>query len=121
MIIRLNTDSTITIEPQKVPEDLASVYVSYIFPKGLNFLQPVLTWGGIRYPGNNIYIEKAPTNFRMKVTLYDGVNVYKEYRLKETPRLYIGYNINNIEPDIIKYLRELEEENRELKERGDII
>ena len=121
MIIELNTDSTITIVPQRVPEDLESVYVSYIFPKGLNFLHPVLTWGGVNYPGNNIYIEKTSTNFAMKVTLYNETEVYKEDELQEEPRLYVGYNIQTIEPDLIKQLRELEEENRMLKERGDII
>lgn len=121
MIIKLNVDGTATVVPQKVPEDLESVRISYVFPKGVNFLHPVLTWGGVDYPGDNVYIKKTSTNFEMKVTLYSGNEVYKEYTVLEQPRLYVGYNIQKIEPDLIKELQELREENRALKERGDII
>lgn len=121
MILKLNTDGSITIEPQRVPESLDKVYISYIFPKGLNHLKPVLTWGGIDYVGNEMYISKTPTNFDMRVTLYNGTEIYKAYKTKEVPSLFIGYNITKIEPDLIKHITELEAELKELKERGDII
>lgn len=121
MIIKLNSDGTIDIMPQTVPESLDSVFIAYIFPKGLNHLRPVLTWGGVQYEGQNKYISKAPTNFDMKVSLYNGNELYKEYKSTTKPTLYIGYNIELIQPDICKYISKLEKEVKDLKERGDII
>lgn len=121
MRIKLNTEGTISVIPQSTPENLNSIYISYVFPKGLNFLTPVLTWGDQTYSGDRIYIKKAPINFNMKVVLYKDNEVYKVYRTTETPELYIGYNIDQIAPDIVQRLRALEEENLMLKERGDII
>lgn len=121
MIIKLNTDSSITVVPQSVPENLKSIRVSYIFPKGLNHLKPILTWGGEVFEGNNMYISKTNTKFDMKVVLYNGEEVYKTYKTKEEPSLFVCYGIYNIRPDIIEYIKALEKENKELKERGDII
>jgi len=121
MIIKLNNDGTITIEPQKVPEDLESVYISYKYPKGLNHLRTVLKWGGFTYEGKDMYIKKAPINFNMKVTLYNGEEIFKEYRTQEEPSLYVGYGIKTLEPDILAYIKSLEQEIKSLKERGDIV
>lgn len=121
MIIKLNSNGTIDIEPQVVPESLDNVLISYIFPRGLNHLKPVLTWGGVKYEGQNVYISKTPTRFDMKVSLYDGTEVYKEYRTSEVPTLYVGYHIERIQPDILRRVKELEKEVKDLKERGDII
>lgn len=121
MIIKLNKDGTIDIEPRAIPEPLDNVYLSYVFPKGLNHLRPVLNWGGVLYEGQEKYIAKSLGKFDIKVTLYDGAEVYKVYKTKETPQMYIGYRINHIEPNLLKKLRALEIENKDLKERGDII
>jgi hypothetical protein len=121
MILRLNLNGTITIEPQKVPEDLKSVYISYVYPKGLNHLRTVLTWGGQDYEGNDMYIKKTPTRFDMKVTLYNGQAIFKEYRAQLEPALYVGYNIKAIEPDIVEYIKKLEQEVKRLKEWGDVV
>lgn len=121
MIIKLNSNGSIDIVPQVVPESLDSVLISYVFPTGLNHLKPVLTWGGVRYEGQNIYISKVSTKFDMKVSLYNGNELYKEYRASTQPTLYIGYNIERIQPDIFKHMQELEQEVKDLKERGDII
>lgn len=121
MIIKLNSNSTATVVPQEVPENLNNIYISYVFPKGLNHLRPVLVWGGETYEGNNIYIKKTNLSFDFKVTLYDGEEVYKVYKSEATPHLFIAYNINRLEPNLINYIKELEQENKELKERGDIV
>jgi hypothetical protein len=121
MIIKLNTDGTITIEPRPIPEPLDRVYISYVLPKGFNHLRPVLDWGGVLYEGQDVYISKSPTKFNMKVTLYNGEEVHKVYKTKATPQLYIGYDINCIRRDLLCCLERLERENQELKERGDII
>ena len=121
MIIKLNIDGTITIEPRPVPEPLDNVYISYIFPKGLNHLRPVLNWGGTIYEGQNVHIKKVPDKYGMKVTLYNGDEVFKVYKTEEVPQLYIGYHIKYVEPNLLARLKELELENKELRERGDII
>jgi len=121
MIIKLNSNGTIDILPQAVPESLDNVFITYIFPKGLNHLKPVLTWGGVQYEGQNKCISKTPTKFDMKVSLYNGDELYKEYTTTIKPTLYVGYNIELIQPDICKYVNKLEQEVKTLKERGDVI
>lgn len=121
MIIKLNIDGTLHVLPRAVPEPLEDVHISYIFPKGLNHLKPVLTWGGEDYEGNNIRIKKEPSDFKMIVTLYNENSVFKKYYSSEAPKLYIGYHIEKLEPNLLKRLLELELENKELKERGDIL
>lgn len=122
MIIKLNLDGTITIKPMKVPENLESVRISYVFPKGLDYLQPMLVWGGEVFEGNNLRISKKPPYFDMVVHLFNANGEHvREYVLKETPDLYIGYGIKTLSPDIIAYIQELEKENKDLKEKGDLI
>jgi hypothetical protein len=121
MIIKLNKDSTITVMPREVPENLNNVFISYIFPKGLNHLQPVLIWGTEVFEGQNRCVSKSPTGFNMKVILYDGKQVYKEYKSDVVPELYVGYNIELLEPNLCKYVRALEKEVTELKEKGDVL
>lgn len=121
MIIRLNTDGTITIVPRRIPEPIDNIYLQYEFPKGLNHLRPVLIWGGVKYEGQNKHISKAPIKFDMRVILYNGDAIFKEYYKEESPQLFVGYDIEQIEPDLLNRLNELELENQTLKERGDII
>ena len=121
MIIKLNTDGSITIAPQACPESLDAIYLSYIFPKGLNHLQPVLNWGGEIFEGHSKFIKKKNYNFHMKVTLYAEGELVKTYKQSVQPSLYVGYHIEKIQPNIVQRMRELELEVIELKERGDII
>jgi len=121
MILKLNTDGTIEVLPQAVPEDLRNDYLTYIFPKGLNHLRPVLLWGGQRFEGHNKYIQKANDTFAIKVQLFNGTELFKEYRLYKEPSLYIGYNVEQLEPNLLKRIQDLETENRTLKEKGDIL
>lgn len=122
MKIKLNLDGTISIKPMKVPENLKSVHISYVFPKGLNYLQPMLIWGGEVFEGDNIRISKGSTFFDMKVILFNSNGEHvREYLLEEEPDMYIGYGIKTIAPDILAYIRELEKENKRLKEKGDLI
>lgn len=121
MIIKLNSNGSIDILPQSVPEPLDRVFISYIFPKGLNHLRPVLTWGNVDYEGQNKCISKSAVGFDMKVTLYNGNEFYQEFKTTHEPLLYVGYNIELIQPDICAYVSKLEKEIKNLKERGDII
>lgn len=122
MILKLTKEGIVKTEPQKTPEDLNSVFIKYIFPKGLNHLKPVLVWGNNQYEGNNIYIKKPNDNkFDMKVTLYDGEEKFKTYTNKDKPSIFIAYSLDNINPDLLNYIRYLEEKNRELEEKGDVL
>jgi hypothetical protein len=121
MIIKLNTDGTITIEPRRIPEPLENIYIAYKFPKGLNHLKPVLNWGGVIYEGQNKHIKKSASDFEMKVTLYSGTEIFKEYKGLAVPQLFLSYHVDDIEPDLLAQLRRLEQENKELKERGEIV
>ena len=121
MILVLKNNGTIEVKPSAVPENLNNVYIEYVYPKGMAHLRPVLTWGKETFEGDNIYINKQPTSFQMFVDLYNGTQHYKRYELKRQPQLYIGYNVEVLHPDIINHLESLEKENKELKERGDII
>lgn len=124
MIIKLKPNGTLEVLPQAVPEFSENILIEYIMPKGLNHLQAVLQWGTDKFIGNNIRITKNPTNlFPFKVTLYDGDDIYKTYTLQENQiaHTYIGYNILKLHPNIIKYVEDLEKENKELRERGDVI
>lgn len=121
MIIKLNADSSITIKPQAVPEGMDAVYLSYIFPKGTNTLHPVLNWGGEVFEGANKFIKKVGYRFDMTVSLYSEGVLIRSYTHKEPPRVYIGYNIEKIQPDIITRMKELELQVVQLEERGDII
>lgn len=122
MILKLNTNGTITIEPMIIPEPLESIYISYIFPKGLNYLQPILYWGGETFIGDNIRISKSNKAFNMRVELINHEDEsVKEYILNVEPDMYVGYNIKKLEPNIIQYLELLADKNKELEEKGDII
>ena len=58
----------------------------------------------------------------MRVVLYDNGMLYKTYNLvTANPELYIGYGINMIRPNILEYIAQLEKENKDLKERGDVV
>lgn len=123
MILKLNTNGTITVKPTAVPESMDHIVLSYEYPQGLAHLEPVLHWGFQKYYGDDIIIsKKADNNYQMRVVLYDNGMLYKTYNLVvANPELYIGYGINTIRPNILEYIAQLEKENKALKERGDVV
>lgn len=123
MIIKLNSNGGFQIEPQTVPENINNIYVEYVFPKGLNHMEPILIWGEESFKGDCIYISKQDiTNLTMRVELYNNNQLYRTYRnLRNIPDLYIGYNLTTTNPNILKYIQDLENENKFLREQGDIL
>lgn len=121
MIIKLNVDGSIKVLPQLVPEHLSEIYIEYIYPENIGYLKPVLRWGAGIYEGDNIYIKKTDLNFEMTVDLMFKDKIINTYTHVGEPEIFISYGLTTVAPNIIEYVKELEKENRELKERGDLI
>lgn len=121
MIIKLNVDGSINILPQRIPEHLSETYIEYIYPENAGFLHPILRWGEGVYEGDNIYITKTDFNFDMSVDLVHNGVVVNTYTHTGDPKIFISYGLTTFIPDLIEYIKLLEKENRELKERGDLI
>lgn len=122
MILKLNK-KTIEIFQNNVPDNIHKVDITYEFELGTNHLTPVLEINNKQFIGNNIVIDldypQDYINLQVKlidvhgniVKLYTGTFLYYKMCIIGDQRFI----------DIFYELRRLYKENKELKEKGEVI
>lgn len=129
MILKLMHDGNIKIKPQEVPEDVTNIKISFEYEKGTNHLRTRTCFAGKFYEGSNLTILMNLTDLysflntpNISVDLFnkDG-SFFKSYSIVVAPKTYIGFNVSNKYPNMVKYIEKLEAENAELKAKGELI
>lgn len=122
MILKLNK-KTIEVFQNNVPDNIHKVDITYEFELGTNHLTPVLEINNKQFIGNNIVIDldypHDYINLQVKlidvhgniVKLYTGTFIYYKMCIIGDQRFI----------DIFHELRRLYKENKELKEKGEVI
>lgn len=129
MILKLMHDGNIEIKPQEVPEDVTNIKISFEYEKGTNHLRTRTCFAGKFYEGSNLTVLMNLTDLysflntpNISVDLFnkDG-SFFKSYSIVVAPKTYIGFNVSNKYPNMVKYIEKLEAENAELKAKGELI
>lgn len=122
MILKLH-NKQIIIKANEYPEDIENAKVSYEFELGTNHLKPILYIGTDVYVGNKITIPFKYTSpdIHMYVELRDGNGtVIKSYQCDT--HLYRTFTLgSNSHINIYKELLRIQEQLKELEEKGDVI
>lgn len=129
MILKLMHDGSIKIKSQEVPEDITNIKISFEYEKGTNHLRTRTYFAGKYYEGSNLTILMGLTDLyaflstpHISVNLFDNDgSFFKSYSIVVAPKTYIGFNVSNKYPNMVKYIEKLEAENAELKAKGEII
>ena len=122
MILKLN-NKTIKVFQNNVPDNVHKVDITYEFELGTNHLTPVLEVNGKQYIGNNIVIDLdyPHETIKLQVKLLDAYgNLVKLYT--GTFLYYKMCVIGDLRfTDVFSELTRLYKENRELREKGEVI
>lgn len=122
MILKLN-NKTIKVFQNNVPDNIHKVDITYEFELGTNHLTPVLEANGKQFIGNNIVIDLdyPQDTINLQVKLLDAYgNIVKLYT--GTFLYYKMCVIGDLRfTDIFYELTRLYKENRELREKGEVI
>lgn len=122
MILKLR-DGKIIIGDNRIPSETSGTYITYEYELGTNHYDTVLTIEGRLYYGKNpkVQLDFNKPYINLKVELYD--TNHKLMRVYTGSYHYLKLcllgNMNLI--DIYNELKLLYNENRELKEKGEVI
>lgn len=129
MILKLK-EGKIDIQVRPVPELIHKVKIEYLYEFGTNHLKPVLYMGMNSYPGDNIKVDFTEPLDRIRsgedagimVELMDGNDVVvHRYRVTTVINKYCLFGQSVFHPDMDDYITQLEEENKKLREEGEVI